>query len=158
MKNRNSATKPDLSMTRAARILGVDSGTLENWRTEGCPGLPPARFSRAAVVKWAAEKGKHAAGLGDREGMRAKKLAEEVRKLKLANDARAELVVERAKVADCIRRMSADWNSYRVRAESTLPLRFAASANDVPACREILRGIFDEATLGLQSLARHFDE
>jgi hypothetical protein len=153
-KTRSTATTSTLK--GAARLLGVDRGTLENWRDEGCPGLPPAKFSRAAVLRWAAMKGKRAVDAGG--DLKSRKTAEEIRKLRLANDTREGRLVERAWVAERIQRAAGELNAFRSKSEAEHPVRFAAAAGDVAACRTVVRGIWDEIFTGLEGLKKHFAE
>ena len=156
-QNLNStARKAVTTMKAAAKIIGVDRGTLENWRDEGCPGLPPVKFSKAAVLRWAAKHGKRAADAsGD---LKSRKTAEEIRKLKLANDAREGRLVERAWVAERMQRAFGDLNKYRAKSEAEHAVIFAGAGDDIAACREIVRKMWDEIMTEMNALKVHFKE
>lgn len=142
-------------LVRAARDMGLDRGTLENWRAEGCPGIPPAPFDAAAILAWAAANGKRAAGGSD---LKAEKTIEEIRKLKIRNDREEGRLVERAWVAERIQRAAGELNAFRAKSELEHPTRFAAAAGDIAHCRTVVRGIWDEVFANIQGLHKHFAE
>jgi hypothetical protein len=156
-KKTNSTAKAESTTLRsAAKIIGVDRGTLENWRDEGCPGLPPEKFSKAAVLRWAAKNGKRAGEVGG--DLKSRKTAEEIRKLRLANDQKEGRLVERAFVAERIQCAAGELNKFRAKSEAEHATRFAATNGDVAQCRTILRGIWDEIFKDFASLRNHFEQ
>ena len=149
-------TTSTTSLRAAAKLMGIDRGTLENWRDEGCPGIPPAKFSKAAVLRWAAAKGKRAADAGG--DLKSRKTTEEIRKLRIANDAKEGRLVDRAWVAERIQRAAGELNGFRIKSEAEHPTRFAAAAGDVAMCRSVVRGIWDDIFANMESLKKHFAE
>lgn len=144
------------SMSAAARVLKVTARTLRNWRQEGCPGfVPDGRVDVAQVRAWAEKK------LGERRGsvdVREEKILEEIRRLRIANDAKEGRLVERVWVASRMQSAAGDLNTLRAKWEAEMPVKFSETNGDVAECRTILRGIFDEVFRNIQSLAKHFAE
>lgn len=90
--------------------------------------------------------------------LRERKMEEEIRGRKLRNDNYAGRLVERAWVAERIQRAAGELHAFRAKSEMEHPMRFAAAAGDVPMCRTVLRGVWDEVFKGIQSLEKHFSE
>jgi hypothetical protein len=144
------------TISTAAKLLDVTSRTVRNWRQQGCPGFTPdGRVDVDQVARWADEKREERYGP---TGAREEKLREEIRKLRIANDAREGRLVERAWVAERIQRAAGELNGLRSKWEAEMPVLFAATNGDIPECRTILRGIMDEVFSGLQGMAKHFEE
>jgi hypothetical protein len=144
------------SMAAAARVLKVTARTLRNWRTEGCPGFEPdGRVDVAQVAAWAEKK------LADRRGtvdIREEKILEEIRRLRIANDAREGRLVERAWVGEKLLLAAGDLNSYRAKSEAEHAMLFSAAAGDPVECRVVLCTIWDEIMRVHAELAKHFEE
>ena len=144
------------SIKAAATVLKCTARTLHNWRAEGCPGFEPdGNVDVAQVRRWAEVKLKDRA---DGSDSKQDKLLEEIRKLRLANDAREGRLVERGWVVERIQRMFGDVNAFRAKSEAEHPTKFAAAAGDVAHCRTIVRGIWDSVMSDLQSLKKHLEE
>lgn len=90
--------------------------------------------------------------------LRERKIEEEIRGRKLRNDNYASRLVERAWVAERIQRAAGELNAIRLKSEAEHPMRFAAAGNDVPMCRTILRGTWDEIFASVQGLGKHLSE
>ncbi len=154
--NTNSRSQVIQTQKAAAKRLGVSARTLRNWRAEGCPGFgSDGTVDLAQVMPWAEKR------LVGREGAadsKEEKLREEIRKLRLANDAREGRLVERAWVGERVQRAAGELNAFRAKSEAEHPTKFAATTGDVAMCRSIVRGIWDEIFRELELLAKHFDE
>ena len=159
VKNTRSAPKRQsiTTITQLSTELKTDRKTLETWRRQGCPGLPPDAVDVAAIQAWAAANGKRAGDVSGAGNSKEAKLLEEIRKLRIANDAKEGALVARAWVAERIQRAAGDLNSARTKSEAEHPLLFAAAAGDVAATRTIVRGIWDDIFTALQSLRGHFE-
>jgi hypothetical protein len=142
-----------------AETLGVHRTTLENWRSEGCPGLPPAEVDFQAVKAWADSNGKRADAINPaRTGLRKKKLAEEVRKLVLANQAKEDQLIPRAAIESGLRLAIAGLEPVRKKSIEEHPLLFGcADPADVETCRKIVREkIWPEVFRIMEELAEKF--
>jgi len=147
-----------LTVTAIAIELGVSRKTLESWRHQGCPGIPPDDANLGAILRWSDRNGKRAGKVGEKSVHRKEeKLAEEIRKLKIANDAKEGALISRAWVAERIQRAAGELNAARTKSEAEHPMRFAAAAGDVAATRTIVRGIWDDIFNALHSLGSHFE-
>lgn len=144
------------SMSAAARVLKVTSRTLRNWRAERCPGFEPdGRVDVAHVRAWAEKR------LDDKRGtvdVREEKILEEIRRLRIANDAKEGRLVERVWVAARMQQAAGELNTLRAKWEAEMPMKFAETNGEITECRTILRGIFDAIFASVQSLAKHFEE
>lgn len=139
-----------------AKHFGVTPRTIRDWRDKGAPGFLPngSVGDRAALAAWIETE------LSDREGTRdskERKLLEEIRKLRMANDAKEGRLVERAWVAERMQRTAGELNNFRAKSEAEHPMRFAAAAGDVAGCREIIRGIWSEIFKAHAALAKYFE-
>ena len=146
------------TITALSVELKTDRKTLETWRRQGCPGLPPNEIDMEAIKSWAAANGKRAGDVSGAGNSKEAKLIEEIRKLKIANDAKEGALVPRAWVAERIQRAAGELNAARTKSEAEHPLLFAAAAGDVAATRTIVRGIWDDIFMSLQSLRGHFEQ
>ena len=143
------------SLKAAAKLLTVSTRTLQNWRAQGCPGFDADGTVDVAAVREWAEKFR-----AERTGATYKdeKTLEEIRKLRLANDARERRLVERAWVAEQMIKVAGQFNQLRAKWESELPVKLAAAGEDIARNREVLRACFDEQFADLQSMAETFKD
>ena len=145
------------SMEAAAKLLKVTSRTLRNWRAQECPGFyADGRVNADAVAAWAEKRRADRGGSSD---AREQKLFEEIRKLRIANDAKEARLVEIAWVLQRYQLAGAAIEKVRAKSESEDPMKFASAAGDVSACREVVQAIWDGITESLQNeLARPFEQ
>jgi hypothetical protein len=94
-----------------------------------------------------------AAGGGD---MKEQKTAEEVRKLRLANDLKEGRLIERARVAEMIRRAGGELATFRARSEAEHPTRIPDG--DIAAKRVVVQSIWDEIYSVMGRLASNFKD
>lgn len=144
------------SLKAAAAGLKLPLRVLQSAKAAGCPAFRSNRVYESELLQWLADH-PDAVGAADNDP-RSEKLQEEIRKLRIANDAKEGRLVERAWVAERIQRAAGELNSLRAKWEAEKPMAFAATNGDVTECRTILRGIMDEIVIGMQGLARHFEE
>lgn len=144
------------TQTAAARRLGVTTKTLRNWRAEGAPGFhPDGRVDLKLLSVWI--EAREVSKTGPRES-KEEKLMEEIRKLRIANDAKEGTLISRAWMAERVHIAAGKVDGFRHKSESEHPLQFAACADDVSKCRELVRKIWDEVMTALNSLAKDFEE
>lgn len=156
-KTRSASKKPTVFAT--AKILGVHRTTLENWRNEGCPGLPPGAVNLTAVRRWADRNGKRADGIDPaRATFRKKLITEQHRKLKLANDAVEDRLISRKWMAKRFGTMMSDLEKIRAKSEIEDTATFVAIHGDIAVHREAVRRFWDNILTKMQALAHHFDE
>lgn len=146
------------TQSAAAAAMGVTVKTIRAWKVEGSIAAgfrPDGTVDLDKLQVWqAARRVKRTGSIDAKET----KTHEEIRKLRLANDAREGRLIERAWMAEKIQRCAGDLNQFRAKSEAEHPLRFAAAAGDVAACREVLRVIWDEIFSYHQGLSKHFEE
>jgi len=143
------------SQNAAANRFGVTAKTIRAWRAEGAGGFHAnGSIDVGELGAWL--KKRRATRGGD--DLKSKKTAEEIRKLKLANDTKEGRLIERAWMAERIQVAAGDINTYRAKSEAEHPTRFAAAAGDVARCREIVCGIWDEIMKIHCEMAKHFAE
>ena len=143
-------------MKAAATLFPCTTRTLQNYRAEGCPGFhADGSIDLALVRPWVeARLAERKGSLGTKE----EKLLEEIRKLRIANDAKEGRLIERAWVAGKIQAAAGELNKYRSKSESVHPKNFAEAANDMAKCRTILRGVWDEIFAAVGKLSAHLEE
>ena len=129
---------------------------LQGAKIAGCAAFRSNRVYESELLQWL-ELHPEVMGSVD-DDPRVEKLHEEIRKLRIANDAKEGRLVERAWVAERMQRAAGDLNNLRTKWEAEQPVKFAATNGDITECRTILRGIMDEIFSGVQSLAKHFED
>ena len=147
------------SLKAAASRSGEAVATLKAAKDAGCPAFKPGnRVNLGELVAWITlhpevkKKAKTVTKLDD------KIKAERLRKFKMENDIKADLFVSREWVASRIHLAFGKIQSFRQKSEAEHPLRFAAAAGDVSACREVVQKIWDEIMASMQSLESEFRE
>lgn len=160
MKNEKSEmTFP--SMRAAASASGIPFAALVALKAAGSPGFNAngrvhLREVLAAVFR--KQGGAEAAlppGMRNWREVLAKAQAERVQ-LRLDHERNA--LIARAWVAERFHLFGGDLDKFRAKSEAEHPLLFAAAAGDVPACRELVRKVWDDIMRDLNSLKRHFAE
>lgn len=146
------------SLAAAAKGIPLPMAVLKAAKAAGCPAFRSNRVYADELVRWLAKHPEVLATVGTEGDPKAQKLFEEIRKLRIANDAKEGRLVERAWVAERIQRAAGELNAIRLKSEAEHPMRFAAAGNDVPMCRTITRGMWDEITTSIQTLSKHFAE
>jgi hypothetical protein len=136
--------------------------TPEVIRKDWQKGAP--RKSADAYLAWRAKRSeKTARGDPELRRLRAEKLKQEIGVLKERRvaqrrenaTARGELI-SRAYMADRVHHAAGVVDSYRFRSEAEHPLLFAAAAGDVAVCREVVRRIWGEIMIALNSMKKSF--
>lgn len=141
----------------AGRALKKTVKTIRTWRAEGGESagfLPDGRINLDVLAAWAAARTRKRRGKIENKDLLT---LEQIRKLKLRNDKEEGTLVLRAKVTQCMFQAAARVNAARLKSEAEHPTKFAAAAGDVPACRTIIQGIWDEIMLDLQALGKDFE-
>lgn len=144
------------SLRSAANGLKLPLRVLQAAKSAGCQAFRSNRVYEAELLQWLEAHPDIVNGAGD--DPRDEKIREEIRKLRIANDAKEGRLIERAWVAERMQRTAGDLNNLRAKWEAEMPLNFAATNGDITECRTILRGIFDEIFSGVQTLAKNFEE
>ncbi|HTJ77694.1 MAG TPA: hypothetical protein VL357_01740 [Rariglobus sp.] len=145
------------SVKAAASALDLPISVLKKAKGAGCPAFRGGRVHVADFKKWLKENPIDTAGGGD---LREQKLAQEVRRLTIANDAKQRELVSRAWVVERFQRAGGELHTLRAKSEAEHPLLFAAACPgaDVAACRTILRGIWTDVFKLIDGMGKHFDE
>lgn len=159
MKNKKTRSKVEKSivydtMKAASAGIPLPMRTLKWAKGEGCPAFRGARIHVSELLRWL-EANPFDGSSGD---PREEKLREEIRKLRIANDAKEGRLVERAWVGSRIQHAAGELNAARSKSEAEHPTKFAAAAGDVAHCRTIVRGIWNDIFESLQGLSKHFEE
>ena len=130
---------------------------LKKAKGEGCSAFRGGRVNAADLRSWLKENPIDATAGGD---LREQKLAQEIRRLSIANDSKERALVGRAWVLERFQRAGGELHTLRAKSEAEHPLLFAASCPgaDVSACRTILRGIWSEVFGLIEGIGRHFEE
>lgn len=129
-------------------------------------GKGAPRNTAAAYLAW---RGKRAEKTSRGDPMlrvlRAEKLRHEIAVLKeralstqRENYTASRELISRAWMAERVHLAAGKVDAFRQTSESEHPLLFAAAEGDVPKCREVVRKIWDEIMVSMQSLAADFDE
>ena len=142
------------SLAAAAGALKLPLSLLKSAKLAGCPAFRSNRVYETELLHWLSAN-PLAAETGNR---RDKKLDEEIRKLRMANDTKAGTLIQRAFVVQRIQRAAGEINAYRLRSETEHPKLFAATNGDIALCRTRVRQIWDEIMRAFGNLAKHFDE
>ena len=159
MKPKKSKGKPTglaKSITAAAKRCHLTPRTLRDLRAEGLPGFRVDGTVDLDVF-WVAYLKRRAAKMGSQD-LRSRKLLAEIDKIETATAQRKGLLIDRAWVAGKIQFAAGDITALRLKSEAEHPLKFAAAAGDVAACREIVRGVWDDVMKSLQDLGEHLKE
>lgn len=149
------------SMAQAAAALKLPLAHLKLAKRSGCLAISAnGRVDANKLIKWLAA---HPELFGDAtadtiEGLRKQFLREQVRKLKLRTDHDEGQLVRRSWVVERFHLFGGDLDTARAKSEAEHPLLFAAAAGDVPACREIVRRIWDDILRDLNALKGHLGE
>lgn len=154
--NAKSKARTFDSLKAAASALKLPMRVIQGAKTAGCTAFRSNRVYESELLTWLeAHPETFVSAANDPKG---ELTFEQIRKLRIANDAKEGRLVERAWVAARMQQAAAELNNLRAKWEAEMPLRFAAAAGDVVECRAVLRVIMDEIMAGMQSLAKHFEE
>ncbi len=129
-------------MKAAASGMKLPLAAIQAAKAAGCPAFRSNRIYEAELREWIKANPKLVKKTAG--NLREIKLKEEIRKLKLANDLREGRLIERAWMAERLLVAVGRVDAYRLRSEAEHPLRFAAAAGDVAACREVIQEIWNE--------------
>ncbi len=156
MKNTKHPSGIAKSFTAAAKACKLTPRTIRDLKAEQFPGIRPDGTVDLSQF-WPAYL-KRKTERGGSVSIKDEKTTEEIRKLRLANDAKEGTLISRAWMAERIHVAAGRVDAFRVKSEAEHPLLFAAAAGDVPACREVVRKIWDEVMASMESLAGDFKE
>ena len=144
------------SLKAAAARTGETLATIKAAKAEGCPAFKPGnRIHIAELVAWLAlhpEVRKKSAGTN----LDNKIKAERLRKFKMENDERDDLLVKKEWVSERLHLAAGKVDAFRQKSEAEHPLLFAAAMGDVAQCREVVRKIWDEVMASMNSLKSEF--
>lgn len=146
------------SIKACAAKLGVPASWVSKAKESGLSAFAAnGTVDVPAVKAWIESNRKELEATADQLPLREQKLAEEIRKLRLANDARAGTLVEIAWVHERFQRLGGEIHGIRAMSEAEDPLRFAATNGDVALCRTHVRAIWDKILAQFQETAKHFE-
>lgn len=104
MKNKPKSTLYD-SMGQAAAALGVSIETLKAAKKKGCTAFKPGgRVAGGEFLKWVSANPDAMAAGAESLSLKDQKISEEIRKLRIQNDAKEGALVSRSKVAEALLR------------------------------------------------------
>jgi hypothetical protein len=143
------------NQTAAANALGVDPELIKRARKMNCPAcLPGGRYNVPQLRKWMAEHGNELKASGPSSSKREQKLDEEIRKLRIANDEKERLVVQKAWIAGKNRDLAEKFKGILYsKLVDELP---ADLSNDVATNRVLLRNVADRLLGEVQSWSKEF--
>lgn len=145
-------------MKAAAAGMKRPLRTIQAAKSAGCPAFRSNRIYEGELLTWLAdhpEISKLRAG----DDLKGRKLREEIRKLKLANDLKADQLISRQWMAERWHACGGDLDRLRLKSEGEDPQLFAAAQGDVPACRAVVQKIWDGIMGALsETIGAHFDE
>jgi len=148
------------SVGQAASALGIPRASLVAAKNAGCPAFRNTKVHGDELVAWleANPLPDVAEGIAADPGTaKLQKLNEEVRKLRLANDLKAGLLVQRSTVAAAHAAMASEWNTTRCRLESEWPVKLVG-IDDVNAARAQVRAMMTEVGKVLRGIGHHLAE
>lgn len=119
---------------------------------------PGGRYSIEAIKAWVEANQDKLSVETQNLPLKEQKTAEEVRKLKIANDLKAGRLVERAWVNERFQKLGGEINAIRSKSEAEDAMRFAEAAGDPAKCRTVLRSIWDKILIQFVSTGKHFEE
>jgi hypothetical protein len=144
------------SLKAAAAELKLPLRLLQMAKQAGCSAFRSNRVYETELLRWL-EANPYSVQSASNDP-RDEKLREEIRKLRIANDAKESRLVERALVAEKMQRCAGGLNAFRAKSEAEHPMRFAAAAGDVTECRSVVREIWDEIFKDLAALGKNFED
>jgi len=145
------------SMKAAAASLGLNMRVLKRAKASGCQAFRGGRVYADELQQWVRENAElvRAANSGGGD-LKEQKTTEEVRKLRLANDLKEGRLIERARVAEMIRRAGGELATFRARSEAEHPTRIPDG--DMAAKRVVVQEIWDEIYNMMGRLSVNFKE
>jgi hypothetical protein len=90
--------------------------------------------------------------------LKGRKLLAECVKLETVNAVKKRELISRSWMAERVHVAAGKVDAFRLKSEAEHPLLFAAAAGDVPACREVVRKIWNEIMASMNSLEKEFRE
>lgn len=144
------------SHTAAAVALHVTPRTIRDLKAEGLPGFRADGTVNLDLLypAYLARKKKSAGS----ESLKDRKIRVECETKELALAAKRRELISRSWMAERIHAAAGKVDAFRLKSEAEHPLLFAAHADNVPACREIVRKIWDEIMASMNSLESEFRE
>ena len=144
------------SMSQAASAMELPTELLKRAKARGCPAFRPGgRVDEVGLREWLAAHGDEITEGDTKLSLQIEKLREEVRKLRLVNDERDGVLVEKSKVIDAIQRAGAAWHSERLRMEAEWPAKLAGIVS-VPEMASKVKEQMDRVSAVLNGLGREF--
>lgn len=142
------------SMAQAATGLGIELRVLKAAKRAGCPGFRGSRVYGSEVKAWLAEHPQ----VGKASDLRERKLRAECDKIETANAVKKRELISRAWMAERVHVAFGKIDAFQQKSEAEHPLLFAAAADNVVQCREVIRKIWDEIKDSIQTLGKEFKE
>lgn len=144
-------------MRAASAALSLPMSALRRAKSQGCPAFRSNRVHVAELREWLTAHPLPTADTGD---LRDQKLAQEVRRLRMANDEKEVRLVARSWVIERFQLAGGELNTHRMKSEAEHPLLFSAACPgaDVAACRSIVRKIWHEVFAMMEGMGKHFEE
>jgi len=145
------------SMASASGASGISVDLLKRAKRAGCPMFKGSRVNINGLQKWISDNQDKIKSATESDTLKEQKLSEEVRKLKLANDIKERLLVQKFEVASAIRRALAQVATL---SESKLVNEYptAVAGLDCPQARVYGKRLHDALMEECQKLAKEFPE
>jgi hypothetical protein len=143
-------------MASAAAALGVSVTILKRAKTSGAPGFRGSRIYGDEVGKWLAQHKGDIGKLSAKETLVLEKLSEEVRKLKMQNDEKASVLVDKSAIIEALQIGAGRWSSARLRMEAEEPAKLAG-IDSIPEMAGQIKRIMDSVSVVLHDLGKQFD-
>lgn len=151
-----------MSLHAIAMATGMPRSTLRTTLKD----LTPASYSAGGAPRYTmdqveaamASQDEHATG-GSNVSMaeaRRRRELETLRKLKLANDTRAGLLIDRRWVIGQLTALCSRWHALRLAVESELPL--VIQGKDIPSCRQAVKAEMAKLGAALADLGKLIEE
>jgi hypothetical protein len=158
MKTRETRTSPQQvfdSMASAAAALGISVTLLRRAKASGAPGFRGSRVHVDEVRKWLAAHKDAVGKVTGRELLQLSKLSEEVRKLKMQNDEKASVLVNKASLISALQIGAGQWDHERLRIEAEEPAKLAGITSVAEMATEVKR-LMDAVCRVLNGLGKAF--
>lgn len=145
------------SMKALAAILKCPNEWIRQAVNEGVGNTSSGRYRVEPVRQWIEANQDKLQTVVDKLPLKEQKTAEEVRKLKIANDLKAGRLIERSWVNERFQKLGGEINAIRSKSEAEDAMRFGEAAGDIAKCRTVLRGIWDEIFTRFGEAGKHFE-
>lgn len=147
-----------VSLIEVAERLEVPKTWVKEALANGVPRTPGGRIKIEEINQWIEANRDKLLQLADKLPLKEQKTAEEVRKLKIANDLKSAKLIERAWVNERFLKLGGEINAIRSKSEAEDAVKFGEASGDIAKCRTVLRGIWDDIFTKLSEAGKHFEE